>query len=942
MSVLDGLNDKQQEAVLNTEGYVRVIAGAGSGKTKLLVSRYVYLVQEYGIDPANILCVTFTNKAAGEMKRRIKAAIGDEYDTSLICTYHGFCVRLLREDAEKLFLSKNFQIIDAVQQKAILSEIFQKRELKLDYASFEMILKYISKYKNKHYYDYVPLMCSPEHKQIMGNIESQNDEIAEEYMQRLKSVKGLDFDDLMGCALYMLETKEEIRRKWSTKLNYIQVDEFQDSSKREMKLIDILSEYYKNLMIVGDPDQNIYEWRGSDVKLLVEFDRKHSPTNTIILARNYRSTPQILKCANSLISHNDLRLKKDLYTEIPEGVNVNHYHLKSDEQETEKLAELINTTVKSQGKEYSDIAILYRSGFLSRLVEKKLVEKNIPYEIYGGVKFFQRMEVQDIMAYLRVVAYGDDISLKRIINKPKRRFGRVKMAALEELAELYELDGEEGSCLLDLLDKHSNDEPFKNSDAEEFIAFVKKMREEIKGARITDIVNKVTTGSGYEEYISSLGDEERYENLMEFKRVADEFERNYGEDITLNEFLNQLSLQSSEDADTDRNTVKLMTIHAAKGLEFPVVFVIGFTEGIFPSSKTIEERKKLGLEEERRLCYVAITRAMERLYLMDSEGFSQNCIKKLPSRFLGEIGVGNYERIGVISDDLKKEANAYIRKTNHVIDGPLCDSRFKVGDVVEHHAFGKGKVIEIDMRRNTLTVQFDKMLQPRVLSTSYFSKEHVKNKDLPQRPTAPALPVEKKIGISRCVPVKERNISEDAGEDEPAEHRIKITPELKKMLDDTPNLWLREDVPHTGWYCTGVTDLGGPFGVCQMCGYHVIRYVHNMRHPDYHDLATGCVCAGKMEGDIASAKKREAEFKKRASRKENFANRKWKRSQKGNLYLKIKDHVVVLYCNNNKWAYSIDSKFCKKAFATHNEAVLDAFEALEGLNGSNIKPDTNG
>lgn len=514
MGLIDELNEKQREAVIETEGYVRVIAGAGSGKTKLLVNRYAYLVQEYGIDPANILCVTFTNKAAGEMKRRIRAIIGGEYDTALICTYHGFCARLLRDDAEKLFLSKDFQIADVVQQKTILGDIYQKRELKLDYASFEKILKLIGKYKSLKYHDYVPNMISPEHRQILESISSTDDEIMEEYMQRQKSINALDFHDLLSFALYLLETNDKVRTHWQDKLNYIQVDEFQDSSTREMKLIDILSDSYRNLLIVGDPDQNIYEWRGSEVKLLVDFDKTHKPTKTIFLNRNYRSTPQILDCANSLIDYNKLRLKKDLFTKMSKGADVTHYHSKSDDKETETIAQLIKNAVRKNGKKYSDIAILYRSGFMSRLVENRLVEKNIPYEIFGGVKFFQRMEVLDMIAYLRVIAFGDDVSTKRIINKPRRRFGRVKLAALEELQERLLITGEDTISLFDVLSKNLGNAPFKNSDAGGFVKLINNIKKEAGSLRISEIVNRVTTESGYEEYIRSLGDEERYKNLI--------------------------------------------------------------------------------------------------------------------------------------------------------------------------------------------------------------------------------------------------------------------------------------------------------------------------------------------------------------------------------------------------------------------------------------------
>lgn len=428
---LENLNEKQREAVLETEGYVRVVAGAGSGKTKLLVSRYAYLVQEYGIDSSNILCVTFTNKAAGEMKKRIRALIGEGQDVSLICTYHGFCHRMLRENPEKLFLGSRFQIIDTQQQKAILSEIYQKYELKLDHASFESILRKIGRIKRDT--EYVPRMCDPNPCQILGEINHLDDRIMEEFLQRQKAAYALDFHDLMSFAIYLLETDSGVREKWQERLNYIMVDEFQDSSATEMRLIDILSERYQNLMIVGDPDQNIYEWRGADVRLLVDFHKEHEPVKTIILNQNYRSTPQILRCANTLIEKNELRMKKDLFTGNPDGEPVFFYHSMSESEEMEQVTALMGKLREKEGFRYSDFAILYRSGFLSRMVEKKLVEKNIPYVIFGGVRFYQRMEILDLLAYLKLIAYDDDISFKRIVNTPRRRFGRAKMNFLEGL-----------------------------------------------------------------------------------------------------------------------------------------------------------------------------------------------------------------------------------------------------------------------------------------------------------------------------------------------------------------------------------------------------------------------------------------------------------------------------------------------------------------------------
>ena len=1139
MNLFDKLNNKQIEAVRATEGYVRVIAGAGSGKTKLLVSRYAYLVQEYGIDSANILCVTFTNKAAGEMKKRIRALIGSEYDTSLICTYHGFCARLLRENPEKLFFSKGFQIIDTSQQKAILEEIYQKHELKLDYASFESILKKINFVKSTT--DYVPRFCSPKPCQIMADIKNKDDQIVEEFMQRQKAVYSLDFSDLMSFALYLLETDAEIRDKWQDRLNYIQVDEFQDSSKRELKLVDILSGKYKNLMIVGDPDQNIYEWRGSDVKLLVDFDKMHSPTETIFLNQNYRSTPQILRCANHLIEKNELRLKKDLFTKSENGAVVTHYHSKSDDEENKLIVDNIRELRKIKGYSFSDFAVLYRSGFLSRVIEKKFVESNIPYEIYGGVKFYQRMEILDIIAYLRLIEFDDDVSFKRIINTPRRKFGRQKMAYLESLKEstVSLFDDESGSSLFTTLKNNLNESSFKSSGAREFTNFIDTMRQFASSARISEIVNRVTVESGYEQYIRELGDEERLENLSEFKRIANEFERSFGEDITLREFLQQIALQSGEDEEKPKDAVKLMTIHSAKGLEFPVVFIVGFTEGIFPSSKTIEERKKLGLEEERRLCYVAITRAKEYLFIMDSEGMSEKGIKKLPSRFLNEIGVDNYHRIGKISDELMREAYGYIKRTTPAPEPQAAG--LGVGAGVDHPGFGHGTIVGIDEKRGSFIIKFDKLAQTRNIARDYFDRPHelpkpVTATETDEDNTAPDVdagvrdfdlskgdklsydqilvngrkvadgdnaviakkrlvdgadgsvktvamhgwfgnsaagidsygyvveggepvfgnytsPTERRVrnagGESRFTitvdvsgfddglthkisavvkldngvivrlnanidgrdkdvyvnylapkPVEkslpeakieqpessetkpkqselpkseteqpnnvspktndaeqyeeverftkeevivtgkrdhdnqEKSVKEDLDDESRESDEEKapvISEELRKKLAESENLWKRDDVPHSGWTCVGITDLGEPCGICEMCGYQVIRYVHHMVHPNYRQLNVGCVCAGKMEGDVAAAKKREQDFKSKQARRENFQKRKWKQSRNGNSYAKIKDHLVVLYKlkNCSLWKYSLDNEFCPEVYGSREEAVNAAFEALD-------------
>lgn len=508
----------------------------------------------------------------------------------------------------------------------------------------------------------------------------------------------------------MFKRCPDILEKWQERLNYIQVDEFQDSSKTEMELIDLLVGKHKNLMIVGDPDQNIYEWRGSDVRLLVDFDKYHENTKTIFLNQNYRSTPEILNCANTLIDKNIYRLKKDLFTRNKNGKKVYHYHMKNEYEEAEKVVECIQRMKKEDAWKFADFAVLYRSGFLSRIIEKKFTECGIPYEIYGSVKFYQRMEIQDILAYLRLVAFDDDLSFKRIVNKPRRKFGRVKMQHLQLIRE-------PGESLYITLKNNIDDPVFKGSGAKEFIRAIDELRVRQEENTILESVENICLFSGYEKYIRELGDMERFENLTEFKRIAAEYEKNYGEEVTLREFINRISLQANDNDMEEGDKVKLMTIHAAKGLEFPNVFILGLSEGIFPSAKTIEERKEYGLEEERRLCYVAITRAEKSLTLLDSEGFAQNGTKKRPSRFLREIGKENYIYVGKVLKDIPQILEPSKTKEIRYRDNTKLK---KIGDKVRHPAFGEGVIIGFGKNNHSYKIKFDKCSSERDISIEFF------------------------------------------------------------------------------------------------------------------------------------------------------------------------------------------------------------------------------
>lgn len=986
MDLFDKLNEQQIEAVAATEGYVRIIAGAGSGKTKTLTHRYAYLVKAAGIHPGNVLCVTFTNKAAGEMKRRVRSLIGDGYDTSLITTYHGFCVRVLREDIGRLFYPQSFPILDESDQKKILEEIYAELEIKLDRASFEKILDSI--HYIKAHEPYVNMF-------VTGNFGSpEQDESLEKriirmYMEKQKKTFGLDFDDLISFAFEIFERYPEVLRKWQERLHYIQVDEFQDSSFRELKLIQMLSAEHKNLFVVGDPDQNIYEWRGAAMEHLVKFDETFPGTQTIMLNRNYRSTGNILNTANTLIGHNKNRIPKNLFTTGDRGADVIHLHAKSEGDEGRWMADEIKKLVARDGHAYRDIAVLYRSGFLSRFVEQSLMAAGIPYELYGSVRFYERMEIRDALAYLKLIVYNDNNAFERVINTPKRMFGKRKMAVLRDLAVREDLS------YYETLVKYIDLPEFGRSGAAQFVEVIETMRKNYRDMPLSDVIESVLAQSGYEQYIRENGSMERLDNLAEFKRTALEAERSWGEFYPLEEFLSQAALQAKND-ESEENTdkVKLMTIHASKGLEFPVCFVCGFSEGIFPSGRTLEERKDAGLEEERRLCFVALTRAMKRLYLTESEGTAasgggQAPRQKRPSRFIFEIGEQNYVRIGTIPKDLAETGTAQMNP-------PSAVNGRGVGSVVEHPVFGKGTITAVDNDRRIYSILFEKTntvkpvgmdydfdawknlaeLRKNALENAKRETEAVNQAPEPEvridepvqeqfvfeipEPQAEdvELPMPEpeeipEMEVPEPVPVGEKKKSDPTeqipitvevpatDEDVPAKPKMKkqAIPEkyrnaewLKTVDDGEENLWKRDDVPHEGWTCEAIYDLGEPVGICRMCGHQIIRYVHVMSHPAYpKKIGAGCVCAGRMEGDVERARERENAFKNRQSRLETFLRIPLKRSKNGNEYIKYKNEIITILRDKYKEGYykSVYRNAYSMAFSSKEAALVDVFDKID-------------
>ncbi|ARI78330.1 ATP-dependent helicase [Halobacillus mangrovi] len=708
--LLDGLNEAQQEAVVSTEGYVRVIAGAGSGKTRALTHRYAFIVNELGVDPSNMLSVTFTNKAAHEMRRRVKKLIGGEQDTGFITTYHGFCVRVLREDIHRLFYPKNFIILDVEDQKILLREIFEEMELKMNDKTFKRILDKIGMLKgNTHYVQQMILRGEMPAVEDAGDMDSQ---IIQRYLKKQKRVYGLDFDDLLNCVFVLFEQYKDVLEKWQERLFYIQVDEFQDSSLKQYELVKMLSEKHGNLFVVGDPDQTIYEWRGADPQYIVEFEKFFKDSQTIFLNQNYRSTPEILSLGNALIQNNYFRVDKDMETKNPPGVKVVHYHGKDEIQEAKWVVEKIQEITETKQASYKDIAVLYRANYLSRFIEQELIQHNIEYTIFGGFKFFDRLEIKDALAHLRMIAVGDDLSFSRIVNVPKRQIGKKRMNFLREKAE------QDNLTLYETLKTYAGHERMRRTDARSFIEAIEYMRSRKEELTVSELLQEAMQKTGYEAYRREDGDQERLDNLTELLHSIVQYEQTLGEDIDLDEYLQMISLYTDDDRDDQVDSVKMMTIHTAKGLEFPYVFVVGMTESVLPNVRALRERKERALEEERRLAYVAVTRAERELYLTESEGFQNGGQKKYPSRFIFEVEDELYERIGELDEALIEEAKEYIRASHPQKKEPQREG-FEKGARVKHPVFGVGTIEDIDEKKNTYRVFFDQMKAPRPISRNF-------------------------------------------------------------------------------------------------------------------------------------------------------------------------------------------------------------------------------
>ncbi len=706
--LLQELNDPQRAAVTTTEGMVRVIAGAGSGKTRALSHRFAFLVEEVGILPGNILCVTFTNKSAAEMRQRIHALTGDN-DTGYINTFHGFCVSVLQEDGLAVQYPKTFLVLDNADIDAMLQIIYEERGLTLRDMTFSAardMIEIRKLFKEPDYYKDMLTMSLDILKEKYDRSTEAGDIIFYGYLYQEKKCFGLDYNDLIKFCLYIFQECPDIRLKWQQRLEYIMIDEFQDIDQLQYELMEVLCGHHKNLFIVGDPDQTIYTWRGANVKYLLDLDKRYPDTKTILMMENYRSTPEILAAANSLIRANQHRIKKELLPTLPAGQPVVCYFAQDQEAEATWIAGEMRRLHES-GVPYRDMTVLYRAHYVTRAVEEVLLREKIPYTIYSGVQFFDRMEIKDALSYLRMIVYQDDLSFRRIANVPKRNLGKRRMAFLQEYAE-------EHDCSLYHALQENLDAPIcKGTQARRFVTLIESFAAGSAGRPVSEVLAAILDKSGYEAMLRTEGSQERLDDLAELKQSIYEYETTCGEEVTLEHYLAHAALFTNADAAEPGDTVKLMTVHAAKGLEFPYVFLCGMNEGIFPSRKV---RTLQGMEEERRLAFVALTRAEKGLYLSEADGRNFDGSPRYPSRFLLDIDQELLAFVQTPQEGLIRDARAYAARSQRYLLEDDSEQFIPAGQRVRHAIFGLGTVLDVDRDNGAHVIQFDEIATPRRIS----------------------------------------------------------------------------------------------------------------------------------------------------------------------------------------------------------------------------------
>lgn len=707
-NILQGLNASQLEAVTSTEGFIRVIAGAGSGKTRALARRFAYLVNEIGILPGNILCVTFTNKSANEMRQRIHNLTGDN-DTGYISTFHSFCVSVLQEDSHALQYPKSFLVLDNSDIDSMLKIIYEERGLTLRNMTFSKardMIEIRKLIKEPEYYLDMLNMSLDTLRQKYLTATEPSDIIFYGYLYQEKKCFGLDYNDLIKFTLYIFEQNEAVKIKWQQRLEYIMIDEFQDIDELQYKLMSVLCGYHKNLFIVGDPDQTIYTWRGANVRYLLDFDKIFPSVKTIMMMQNYRSTPQIVSVVNDLIDKNKFRIKKNLMPTIADGRKVICHHADTSEREAMWIAEQIQA-LHGEGTPYREITVLYRAHYITRIVEEVFLREKIPYAIYSGVQFFNRMEIKDALAYLRLIAYKDDLAFLRVVNVPKRNLGERRIKFLQEYAVKHQ-------CSLYIsLETNLDNEIFKGTKAAQFVALIENFAANYAERQISELLAAILNESGYEKMLRTEGSQERLDNLAELKQSVYEYETSCGEESTLEHYLSHVALFTNNDAADNSDKVKLMTVHSAKGLEFPYVFLCAMNEGVFPSKKTDTIQK---MEEERRLAFVAMTRAQKGLYLSEAEGRNFDGSPRYPSRFLLDIEPALLDYTQKPHEGLIIETKDYLVINERYLADEENQLSLAVGQRVKHNIFGSGTVVDVDLIKAAHLVKFDNIDTPRSIS----------------------------------------------------------------------------------------------------------------------------------------------------------------------------------------------------------------------------------
>ena len=631
MNLLEGLNDKQYEAVTNVDGPCLVIAGAGSGKTKVLTHKIAYLISEKDVKPWNILAITFTNKAANEMKTRVEALVGDIAKDMWIGTFHSICVRILRKQIDRIGFNTDFIIFDTSDQKTLMKQIIKSQNLDDKIYSDRSVLYEISNAKNEM------LDSDAYTARVKGDFRKEKiAELYEIYQKKLKENNAIDFDDIINYTIKILMDNPDLLEYYSNKFKYVLVDEYQDTNKAQFTLVTLLASKYGNITVVGDNDQGIYSFRGADITNILNFEKDFPGTKIIKLEQNYRCTQNILNAANEVIKNNETKYEKKLWTSNEKGNLPKVFRGDNEYDEANYIVRQINTLKMEEYYKYSDFAILYRMNSQSRSIEDILRREDIPYKIVGGLKFYERKEIKDIIAYLRLIQNtSDNLSLKRIINEPKRGVGKTSLDNIDAIS------ASNGISMYEVIknaDSYGLNRVFANT--REFINTIEELKSKKDEIKISELIKATLNQTGYTKALeleNTVEAETRLQNLDEFLTVAIEFEEESA-DNSLSEFLEGITLSSDLDGmEETEDSVTLMTLHSAKGLEFPVVFLVGMEEGIFPGYKSIGEPKEL--EEERRLCYVGITRAKENLFMTCSRQrtiFGSTSCNPV-SRFLKEI-----------------------------------------------------------------------------------------------------------------------------------------------------------------------------------------------------------------------------------------------------------------------------------------------------------------